>query len=129
VIIMKKLLILILAILIIPALAFAQLKSFGWDASTGKNVVEYRLYQRPDTGVYDYKAPVWIGPGLTCTIDMPTDGIYALVVRAVSDAGVQSGNSNELTLDMTAPPPPGSLREIKVLNVENMNVQNMNISK
>jgi hypothetical protein len=125
---MKKLLILaILAILAFPAMASAQLKTFEWDASTGKNVVEYRLYQRPDSGAYDYQAPVWTGPGLTCTVDIPTDGTYALVVRAVSDTGVQSGDSNELTLNMLAPPPPGSLREVKTLNVQTLNVQNMNV--
>lgn len=81
--------------------------TFVWNASTGKNVTGYRLYQR--TADRAYVSPAWEGPGLTCAVTVP-DGTYLYVARAYNAAG-ESGNSNEITVVVSSlpPTPPGNL--------------------
>lgn len=107
---MKKILI-ILALLTFPVMALADSTiTLEWDASAGTNVEGYRLYQRTAATQYDFSSPTWEGPGLTCTVVVQNTDEYSWVVRAYKTSGVESGPSNEFTLDLSPPVPPVNLR-------------------
>ena len=57
----------------------------------------YRLYNRTETGTYNYTRPAWSGTATTCTINnLAQNTAYKFVVRAYVGSN-QSGNSNEIS--------------------------------
>jgi len=83
----------------------------------------YKVFYRKENQSFDYTQPIWKGKTPTCTLDNLEDQTsYYFVVRAYTDNGVESGNSNQVFystgvnekpnewfLDEDQPPPNDSL--------------------
>jgi hypothetical protein len=109
---MKKLIItLAMAILLIPAFAWALDLSFMWDANTD-NPDGYRIFMRIGSASYDYTDPVIECTGLGATVQNldPTKEHY-FVLRAFNTLGFESLDSNEL--NGGPPDVPQSLRFVQ----------------
>jgi len=75
---------------------FAYSVNLTWD-EVGIENEGYRIYQRPDPGIYDdYGIPVWEGLLPPATIENLVEGEnYCWICRAVYEDG-ESGDSNEI---------------------------------
>lgn len=92
---MKKLL---LAILVCGA-AMAASVGFIWDDNLNPPTTQYRLYRLVGT---EYVRVVQTAEK-TVTVDVPV-GPQTFVVRAVSSQGIESDNSNVVSVDVPHPP-------------------------
>ena len=70
--------------------------TLAWDAND-PTPDGYRLYQRTESGTYNYDTPTWSGSGTTCILDnLADETTYYYVVRAYSGSD-ESGDSNEVS--------------------------------
>lgn len=106
----KKILISIFSIIIIPSIVFAAQVKLTWDAPDSGTPTKYRIYQKNTSDPYT-NVPVWEGTELTCTIEEPVGVEHAYVATAVYEGNIsgeiyESGYSNEvkhMTLDGLEP--------------------------
>lgn len=101
---MKKL---ILALLFLPLLAFADTVTFAWDPVTTDTsgdpitVTGYKLYTSATSGVYP-ATPATDVTGTSASVNL-VPGTYFAVATAYNDAG-ESDYSNEITFRVTLKP-------------------------
>lgn len=94
----------LLALLLIPSIALADIKTFTWDAPTTNAdgspavVTGYKLYISSSSGAYG-SLPAATVTETTAVVTITTVGKYFAVVRAANGAG-ESANSNEVTFDV-----------------------------
>lgn len=113
---MKKLLLFIIVLMIVPSLALAATDvNFAWNANTEPDLAGYRLYRSNTSGVYTFgeiNAVAIFGAVATTgtETDVP-DGTWYWVLTAFDTEGNESGPSNEVTvtLDTIAPLAPSGL--------------------
>src|SRR5215470_4533024 len=95
--------------------AYAQSVNLAWNASSGPNLVGYRLYRSEQSG--SYTSPISGTSALTTTTftdsTVQSGHTYYYVVTAVNTSGVESPHSNEIQAVIaspttTTPPPPPS---------------------
>jgi hypothetical protein len=116
---MNRILLIVLALIFaVAAVAVAdQQVTFQWDDTNSPAPDGFRLFIRQQTGVFDYKAPVYEGANKRAPITLP-DGKYAAVVRAYSGT-VESSNSNEVLFTIEPDPPamviPGRPRQLTIV--------------
>ena len=115
---MKKL-ILAIALLLVALPAFAEQKSFEWDAVTKDiegntiTVTGYRLYISNATGAYPNPAAATVATP-SATVNVTAIGTYFAIVRAYNAVG-ESANSNEVSF-IIAPKPPLAAANLKKNN-------------
>ena len=126
----KKIIGIVLAILLLPILAFAAADiTFGWDGNTEPDLAGYRLYQSDTSGVYVYGEGssnwvVTIGRGSNpggkeeVTIQV-ADGTYFWVLTAFDneEPSLESNPSNEITKKVSSPPAPPQGFWIKLFQI------------
>lgn len=93
---MKKLIIFIILITLIPINLFAASVMLKWDAND-PTPEGYKAYVREAGTAYDYFNPAWIGVVTACTIDNLIAGTtYYFVVRAF-EGDLESADSEEVS--------------------------------
>ena len=95
---------LIIVLMVTPSLVHAAQVTLAWD---GNDPMPdgYRLYQHLENQNYDFNQPAWEGSATSCSLDNLQDGaVYYFVIRAYV-ADQESGDSNEVRLETTAPSP------------------------
>ena len=102
---MKKISLIVLVVMFaLCAVAIAdQNVMFQWDANNPAPD-GYRLFQRDQSGAYDYTAPIWQGTELTHSVTLP-NGAYGFVLRAFV-GNAESGDSNEVLYTVEDVPAP-----------------------
>ncbi|MBW1899139.1 MAG: hypothetical protein JRI61_08775 [Deltaproteobacteria bacterium] len=84
-------------ILILPIQAHSADVTLAWDKNRESNIAGYRLFSRLNNQGYDFMNPDWEVSGTQCTITgLKDETDYYFVIRAITTAGHQSGNSNEV---------------------------------
>lgn len=111
---LKKFLLLSCAFCLFPLLVEAQtIKTcslvtpctFTWERNIETDMKEYRVYVSQVSQAYPTSpAKVIQHPATSTALGILDQGMYFVVVRAVDQAGNESGNSNELTFFYDAPP-------------------------
>ena len=80
-----------------PQTAWCAQVTLAWDENTEPDIAGYRVFGRTAAQSYDYAHPFWTGSKPPCTLSGLADQQdYCFVVRAFNDAGLESGNSNEV---------------------------------
>lgn len=119
---MKKILILLAIVLMIPSLVWAASNvTLTWDANTEPDLAGYNLYQASASGAYDYGTPVLtILAGTNIGSIQSVDGTWFWVLRAYDTSGNESADSNEVTalLDSVDPDAPSGLTITIIIKVE-----------
>lgn len=101
---MNRLLILLGALLVSVAPAWAATVHLSWTASTTPEVTGYRIYYGTSAGVYT--ANVNAGLATTGTVGGLTAGTtYYMVVKAYIATNQESPASNEVTVPIVVAPP------------------------
>lgn len=117
---MRKLLMILGLLSTINLSSYAATITLEWDASVSPDVAGYAIFDRNFQKPYAYDAPLWEGPGLTCTVTAPDDRQSAYVARAFAwgpydlqgnRTKIWSGDSNEVTFTpaVKKPDPPRNL--------------------
>jgi len=92
---MRRVLAAIFILLLVAVPAWALTISLKWDPpASGPTPDGYRIFWHHAGSSYNYSAPAWQGPGLTCIIPGLTDEDTYFVCRAYNVAG-ECGDSNE----------------------------------
>jgi hypothetical protein len=101
---MKKFLFSIWLLLCTFIASAAPIVSLAWDPSPDADVVNYRLYWGPSSGVYDGSRDLG---NVTNTVhaNIVAGGHYFFVVTAFNAAGAESDPSNELDYQVPVTPP------------------------
>lgn len=111
--------ILAVLLLLIPALVFgAATVKFGWDGNTETDLAGYKLHQAMQQGgPYTQLGSDLPAANVDYTLTDVIDGTYYWVLTAFDTEGLESGNSNEvsLTIDTTAPGAPTNFIIITVI--------------
>jgi len=112
---MKKLLLIAILLLTIPAISFAENVTLIWDANSESDLAGYKLYQSRASGTYDknlVRATIKAGTEIV-VLDINPEGSFYWVLTAYDTNGLESEFSNEVNLNFDAVPPeaPGNLKE------------------
>jgi len=71
-----------------------------WTPNNEPNLAGYTVFYRQEGQLYNYTNPYWETTDSTCTIyDLDETKKYYFIVRASSNEGFQSDNSNEVCLE------------------------------
>lgn len=97
----KKMLLTICLLWIIPSIAFADvLVTLQWDANTHPDLAGYQLYQRYESNPYDFNTPINLTPisptETTYQIALVVPGTYFWVIKAFDNLNRYSPPSNEV---------------------------------
>jgi len=106
-----------LALLVVAARSEPVDITFAWDSNTETDLAGYNLYQSQLEGVYTFgpgcevaKIPISAIPSTSCVLpSVEVDNTYYWVLTAYDKWGNESGPSNEVSNDKTAPAAPGGL--------------------
>ena len=83
----------------IPHAAYAISVTLAWTPNSETDLAGYKAFVREKGQGYDYSKPAWEGAENTCKIENLDDTkTYYFVVRAFDKEGLESGNSNEVSL-------------------------------
>lgn len=113
---MKKIFLIALTIcLLFPSALLANTVKLAWDRNAETDVTGYNVYRSTTTGTGYAKINAALVPQPSTgvvpayTDSTPTNAKYFYVVRAVNQAGLESGNSNEVVANPLAPNAPTNL--------------------
>lgn len=105
---MKKLLVLVLALMLIVPSAFAADVTLQWDPNSELDLGGYRVYKSNSLGDYTYgigNEADSISAGTETSTITVEDGTWFFVVTAWDNDGNESGPSNEVTETIDSMPP------------------------
>jgi fibronectin type 3 domain-containing protein len=108
---------LLLVLLFVATGAFANTVKLAWDRNVEPDVTGYNVYRSTTAGSGYVKVNATVvaqpasGAVPTYTDQTPLNQKYFYVVRAVNQAGLESGNSNEVSAN---PLPPGSPTNLNI---------------
>jgi len=75
--------------------------TLAWQANTETILAGYRVFMRTEGTSYDFENPEWETTDTNCTLyNLEKGQAYYFVVRAFGTDGSESGNSNEVMLDI-----------------------------
>ncbi len=111
---MKRTLMLLTTMMLLATATFANTVSFSWDRNTETDVTGYNLYRTTVAGSYNASNKVntvlipqtAVGTKPTFIDTTAPNSVVFYVIRAVNQAGLESGNSQELTANPLPPKPP-----------------------
>jgi len=84
---------------------------FTWEPNTEMDLAGYNLYQSEEEGVYVFEPGCEVvsvtADSLECVLSVDSSNTYYWVLTAYDKWGNESGPSNEVSNDKTAPAAPG----------------------
>lgn len=88
----------IILTLFVPLPSYALIDvSLEWSPNPESDLAGYKLFARIEGEDYDYSEPAWQGTDTSCTIAVYDDDLpYFFIIRAFSEDGRESQNSNEV---------------------------------
>ena len=91
--------ILLIAICLLPShKVYAREVTLMWDSVDASNFADYRVYAR-QTGEAYPNDPIWVGESSICNLkNLENNTSYCFIVRASTQSGNESDNSNEICL-------------------------------
>ncbi len=116
---MKKVFLLVLFMLLVPALSFADSVTLKWNANTESDLAGYKVYIGFTSSVYEYNIDVG-NVTQQEVVNLLDSTNYFFAVTAYDTSDNESGYSSEvsyLTVDSTSPSDPTGLQVI-IINTQ-----------